>query len=184
MMIQAVTPTGVSSGSSAGLTAPAAAVSMQVRTVLSNIATAPGLTETERTNLVRVVAQADQALGAGPSLDQVLEQVQGLGLFLRSTGDQGLPRWSVMTSLRVYGLNLDPGASAPRPDPAAQAAAVSAARQQLQTVAAGRGVSLEQAVNVARQVVVQAPAPVQPAPRVEKREVKAVEEPTRVEKVV
>lgn len=38
-----------------------------------------------------------------------VQQAGSLGLFMANSSDEGLPRWKVLTALRVYGLNLKQG---------------------------------------------------------------------------
>lgn len=39
-----------------------------------------------------------------------VQQASSLGMFMANSSDEGLPRWKVLTALRVYGLNLKQGA--------------------------------------------------------------------------
>ncbi len=91
-----------------GANTPASAlagVPADIRNVLTTIATSPGITEADRTSLVKATAVASGISDA--SLRSVaLKQISGMGLYLSSVGDNSLPRWSVMTALRAYGLNI------------------------------------------------------------------------------
>lgn len=146
-------------------TGPAAALAVEVpsnaQQVLNDLATNGGLTESELTALSVATARVAQSV-ASPELQKVaLAQISSTGLFLRSTDTQGLPRWNVMTALRTYGLNKPE----PKPSVATDAQVVQQVRQQLDTVVReSRGVSLDEAVAVARVVQQQAQAPVKPAP--------------------
>lgn len=129
-----------------GLSAGVAAVPADVRAVLTQIAEAPGLQQAERASLVQVTATASSI--ANSELRSVaLRQVSTMGLYLSRTGDSGLPRWTVMTALRAYGLNLQ---SAPRPQTPEQNAQVAqTVARQVAAVGAERGVSVQQAMQAA-----------------------------------
>lgn len=130
----------------AGATGQAAAlpqVANDVRAVLTQIAEAPGLVEAERTALVQATATASGIANA--DLRAVaLRQVSTMGLYLSRTGDSGLPRWTVMTALRAYGLNLQSAPKAVTPEQDAQAA--QAVARQVAAAGANRGVSVQQAL--------------------------------------
>lgn len=153
----------------AGATNPAAAldsitISPDALAVVSEIAANTGLSASERGSLIQTTAAIDQFVTAQPDRAGALSQVSGLGVYLRQTSSASWPRWSVLTALRSYGLNLT---ETQRVDPApTQEQAVQHVRQQLETVArASRDVSLDTAIAVTRAVapvVQQAPAP---APR-------------------
>lgn len=59
------------------------------------------------------VAPVAAAAEATPPVVQVqsdsIQQASNLGLFIANSSDEGLPRWKVLTALRVYGLNLKQG---------------------------------------------------------------------------
>lgn len=138
--------TGAMSGS--------AGVSVDSGQILSEIAANSALTDGERTAMVQTVALAD-TLNDSAAREVVLSQVQGLGIFLKNAGDKGLPRWSVMTALRAYGLNIEDKPSV------RGSAVVAQARAHLSKVASNHGVSVEHAVAAAKVAVT---APVTPAP--------------------
>jgi hypothetical protein len=130
----------------AGATGSAVAlplVANDVRSVLTQIAEAPGLVEAERTALVQATATASSI--ANVDLRAVaLRQVSTMGLYLSRTGDSGLPRWTVMTALRAYGLNLQSAPKAVTPEQDAQAA--QAVARQVAAAGANRGVTVQQAL--------------------------------------
>lgn len=140
--------------------AGAGGITADVRGILTQIAQAPGLAEGERTALVQATATASSIANA--DLRAVaLRQVSTMGLYLSKTGDSGLPRWSVMTALRAYGLNLQ---QTPRPQTAEQnGATAQKVAQQLETVAQTRGVSLNRVLQAqpVQAAPVPAPTPVQ-----------------------
>jgi hypothetical protein len=147
--------TGAMSGS--------AGVAADSSQILSEIAANSALTDGERSAMVQSVALAD-TLNDSAAREVVLSQVQGLGIFLKNAGDKGLPRWSVMTALRAYGLNIEEKPSV------RGSAVVAQARANLSKVAENHGVSLHHAV-AAAQTAVAAPvahAPVQHAVKIEK----------------
>ena len=164
----------------AGAASPAAAldsVSADVAAVVNEIAANTGLSDAERASLIQTTAAIDQFVTAQPDRAGVLAQVSGLGVYLRETSSSSWPRWSVLTGLRAYGLNLT---EAQRVDPApTQAQAVAAVRQQLETVARNsRGVSLDTAMAVAKVVApaVHVAAPVKvAAPKAESHAAPAAE---------
>lgn len=118
-------------------------VSSDVRSILTQVAQSPGLAESERTALVQATATASSIANA--ELRAVaLRQVSTMGLYLSKTGDSGLPRWSVMTALRAYGLNLQ---QTPRTSTVEQsAAAAQKVVQQLNVVAENRGTTVNRAL--------------------------------------
>lgn len=132
------------------------AVSPNVRQVLSDIASNTALSDGDRTAMVAAVAEA-QGIKDSVVQAQILAQVQGLGVYVRHTNDEGFPRWNVMTTLRVYGLNLKQGQGG-----ASDAVVAARVQQKLESVAQGRGVSVQQAVAVAN--AAQQAAEVQQAP--------------------
>jgi hypothetical protein len=141
------------------------------------------LTDGERTALVQAVALADQGT-SGELRSQILSQVQGMGIYLRHTGDEGLPRWSMMSALRAYGLNLEPGvySKAASQSGVAGVATTTAVQAKLASVVASRNVSVDHALAVAKQVAYVAPeAPARVAP---KAAAPAPEVALRIEKVV
>lgn len=117
------------------------------RAVISEIAANTALSDGQRTHLITAVAAADSGLQVGER-SAALERIQMLGLYLRNTGDSSFPRWSMMTALRAYGMNLTDEAAAP-----------SAVNQALQAAVAPRNVSVETAVVVARTMPPPTPAP-------------------------
>jgi hypothetical protein len=111
--------------------------------VLAQIAEAPGLAQAERTALVQATATASSIVN--PELRAAaLRQVSGMGLYLSKTGDSGLPRWTVLTALRAYGLNIQNAPKVATPEQNAQVAQQVA--QQVAAVGANRGVSVAQAL--------------------------------------
>jgi hypothetical protein len=129
-------------------------VGSDVRGVLTQIAQAPGMNEGERTALVQATATASSIANA--ELRTVaLRQISSMGLYLSRTGDNGLPRWSVMTALRAYGLNLQQTPRAPTPEQSGAAAQKVA--QQLESVAQSRGTTLNRVLQA--QPAAPAPAP-------------------------
>ncbi|TKW61281.1 MAG: hypothetical protein DI628_01230 [Blastochloris viridis] len=117
--------------------ASAVSVPADSRALLSEIAANTALSDSQRTNMVAAVAAADSGLQVDRGA--ALERIQMLGLYLRNTGDSSFPRWTMMTALRAYGMNLTEEAAAP-----------SAVNQALQAAVAPRNVSVETAVVVAR----------------------------------
>jgi hypothetical protein len=141
----------------AGATNPAAALevlpSADAAAVLNDIVSQPNLTDGERTALAQAAAYVDQNIAVQPARAEALAQVSGLGLYLSSTSTDSIPRWTVLTGLRAYGLNLKEPAPQPTPTPQQAQAQVA---QKLQAVArASRNVSLDTALAVAK-----APTPV------------------------
>lgn len=130
----------------AGSSASAVAVPADSRAMIREIAASTRLSETQKTSLVAAVAAADSGLA---DRSAALARAQMLGLYLRNTGNDGFPRWSMMTALRAYGMNLTESAAAP-----------AAMQQALQSAVAETQVSVETAVAVARTM---APPPT-PAP--------------------
>ncbi|MCA3243791.1 MAG: hypothetical protein INF43_00610 [Alphaproteobacteria bacterium] len=154
-----VGPTNTVAGAT-GSGGPLAQVPNDVRTVLTQIAEAPGLVESERTALVQATATASSIANA--DLRAVaLRQVSSMGLYLSRTGDSGLPRWTVMTALRAYGLNLQAAPKAATPEQDAQAA--QAVARQVAAAGASRGVTVQQALQntAASQAAIPVPSPVQ-----------------------
>jgi hypothetical protein len=97
-------PTSVAGANTSSLSA-LSSIPADIRTTLTTIAETAGLTESDRTTLTRATSIASGI--ADSSLRAVaLRQISGLGLYLGSVGNTTLPRWSVMTALRAYGLNL------------------------------------------------------------------------------
>jgi hypothetical protein len=143
-----------------GQSAPATAlptVSSEIRAVLTQIATAPGLQESERAALVQVTATASSIADA--QLRAVaLRQVSSMGMYFSRTGDSGLPRWTVMTALRAYGLNIQQNATQATSHQSAEIA--NSVARQVSTLAASRGVSLSQALQSAPQAQA-IPTPIQ-----------------------
>jgi len=123
-----------------GGVASASAVSVPAdsRALITEIAASSALSDSQRTSLVAAVAAADSGLQV-VERSAALERIQMLGLYLRNTGDSSFPRWSMMTALRAYGMNLTEEAAAP-----------AAVNQALQAAVAPRNVSVETAVAVAR----------------------------------
>lgn len=137
-----------------GTASGSAGVAVDSSALLSEIAANTALTDGERSAMVQSVALADGLADSGLR-EVVLSQVQGLGIFLKNAGDRGLPRWSVMTALRAYGLNIVEKPSV------RDSAAVTQARMNLSKVAQNHGVSLSHAVAAAKPAPT---APVAPAP--------------------
>jgi hypothetical protein len=135
---------------SAGASGPSAAlpqVAPEIRSLLTQIAEAPGLAEAERTALVQATATASSIVN--PDLRAAaLRQVSGMGLYLSKTGDSGLPRWTVLTALRAYGLNLQaaPKAATTQNSPEANAQVAQQVAKQVAAAGAARGVSVQQAL--------------------------------------
>lgn len=143
-------------GTTSGSSVVAVQVPSDVRAALGSIATQDGLTGSDRSALVQAVASASQL--SGTARTQALSQVEGLGVYLRHTGDEGLPRWTMMSALRAYGLNLQQNSY---PAGISESAVAKNVQAQLESIAASRGASLPQALNVAQAVTaVQAVAPV------------------------
>lgn len=137
-----VGPTNTAAGAS-GPAGALAQVPNDVRGVLIQNAKAPGLAQAERTALVQATATASSIANA--DLRAVaLRQVSTMGLYLSRTGDSGLPRWTVMTALRAYGLNLQSAPKASTPEEDAQVA--QAVARQVAAAGASRGVSVQQAL--------------------------------------
>ncbi len=149
----------------------AAAVPVDTRALISEIATTTSLSDGERSGLISAIAKVDQNL-IGASRATVLEQVQNLGIYLRNTSvNESFPRWSMMTALRAYGMNLQEKS----PEPAVTASKI---LSQLDQIAqASRGVSLETAVAVAAR-----PAPL-PVVAVDNAETAPVDDGPRIEKI-
>lgn len=133
------------------------------RTILTGIAVNPFLDEGQRMVLSQAVAQVDAGVQTPAVREAVLQQIEGLGTYYRKTSSDTFPRWAVLTALRVYGLNLESKNAAP-PVVAQQneAQVVANVRASLETVARQGGVSLGQALVVAKTV-----GPVQSAPVVQ-----------------
>lgn len=141
-----------------GASATAVAVPADSRVLLSEIAASAALSDVEKGGLVAAIAVADSGL-AGASRASALETIQRLGIYLRNSGNEGFPKWPMMTALRAYGMNLSEGGGV------TENAVRANLQGQLQEIAQGRGVSLERAiaavtVPVARPVVYAAPQPV------------------------
>ncbi len=157
MSMNAVNPVVGASGPSAALPQ----VAPDIRNLLTQIAEAPGLMAAERTALVQATATASSIVN--PDLRAAaLRQVSGMGLYLSKTGDSGLPRWTVLTALRTYGLNLQ--TTAPKAASVEQNAQVAQqVAQQVAAAGANRGISVQQALqNTASQAApVAAPSRVQ-----------------------
>ncbi len=132
-----------------GGAASASAVSVPAdsRATIRDIAASTRLSDGQKTNLIAAVAAADSGIS---DRGVALERAQMLGLYLRNSGNDGFPRWTMMTALRAYGMNLTEEAAAP-----------AAVNQALQAAAATADVSVETAVAVARTM---APVPVAPKP--------------------
>lgn len=167
MDIRAISLLNGASSSAAALTLP-----VDARAVIGEIAGNEALSDGEKGGLIAAVATVDQGL-SGNARSVGLAQIQGLGVYLRNTGNDGFPRWSMMTALRAYGLNLATTSAVPvQPQPVVQAAVQS----QLNDIAqSSRGVSLNTALAVAQATpapVVKAAAKAAPAtssvPHVEK----------------
>lgn len=139
------------------------------RALVSEIAASAGLSDGQRGGLIAAVAAADSGLSMAERA-AALERIQRLGIYLRNTGNEGFPRWTMMTALRSYGMNLTSEAAAP-----------SAVTQALQQAVADTGVSVQTAVAVAATM---APAPA-PRPVVKAAEVvaPAADGVARVEKI-
>lgn len=154
---------------SGGGSASVAAVPVDTRALISEIANSTSLSDGERSGLISAVATVDQNL-IGATRATVLEQVQNLGLYLRNTSaNESFPRWSMMTALRAYGMNLQEGG------PSVTASTV---RVQLEQVAqTSRGVSLDTAVAVAAHQI-QRPVVAYEAP-----DAPVADSSTRVEKI-
>jgi hypothetical protein len=134
-------------GQISGGAASASAVNVPAdsRATLRDVAASTQLSDSQKTNLIAAVAAADSGV---PDRGATLERAQMLGLYLRNSGNDGFPRWTMMTALRAYGMNLTDEAAAP-----------AAANQALQAAAAPANVSVDTAVAVARTMTVPA-APV------------------------
>lgn len=141
---------GTGRGSSVSTQVPA-----DVRAALSTIATQDGLTDSDRGALVQAVAAASRLSGAARA--DAFSQVEGLGVYLRHTGDEGLPRWTMMSALRAYGLNLKQNNY---PAGISESAVAKNVQAVLERIAASRDTSLTQALSVAQTVTAaQAAAP-------------------------
>ncbi len=133
------------------------------RALIMEIAVSTRLNERERSSLIAAVAAADNGL-TGMNRAEALQQVQNLGLYLRNTGNEGFPRWTMMTALRSYGMNIQQDLATP-----------DAFTNILQNIAQMRQVSVEYALKVAATaqpqpqapVAAQAPVAESAAPRVE-----------------
>lgn len=127
------------------------AVPADSRAVISDISSSTGLSDSVRTELVQAVAAVDSRISNPTLRSDVLQQVSSLGFYLNNTSDDSMPRWSVLTGLRLYGLNLKP------PQASASVAAdggdewrvAAQVTDRLRALAAGKGVSLEQVRAVA-----------------------------------
>jgi hypothetical protein len=137
---------------SASLPAPSA----DAQQALVQIAQTPDLTDSERTQLATAVAQIDAGVQSPALRQSLFTQVSGLGVYLRSSGSEGWPRWTVMTALRAYGLNIN------RTDTSQTEQAVAAqVEQNLNALAQqSRQVSLGQALARVQNAT---PTPAQPA---------------------
>lgn len=154
MDIKALSQVSGAVGGPAGVAADSSAL-------LSQIAANSALTDGERSALVESVALADGLADQGLR-EVVLSQVQGLGIFLKNAGDRGLPRWSVMTALRAYGLNLE---EKPR---VSDAGLVAQARANLSRVAESHGHRLNHALHAVKAAAPVAEKPVYHAVKIEK----------------
>lgn len=138
------------------------------RTVLTGIAVNPALDDAQRTVLAQAVARVDAGVQTPAVREAVLQQIEGLGTYFRKTSSDTFPRWAVLTALRVYGLNLESKVAAPVTAAPAQneAQVVANVRASLENVARQGGVSLGQALVVAKAaapVVAQVARPVEVA---------------------
>ncbi|PIZ30068.1 MAG: hypothetical protein COY40_05530 [Alphaproteobacteria bacterium CG_4_10_14_0_8_um_filter_53_9] len=97
-------------GSVAALPAASSQISARAAAVVSAVAADTRLSTPERTSLVQAVARFDQAQISKSTKDVLFGQVEGLGTYLRNTGNTSWPRWQQLTALRVYGLNIEQGA--------------------------------------------------------------------------
>ena len=107
MDIRAISQLNGSYAGAAGVAVPG-----DSRALITEIAMSTRLSERERSGLIAAVAAADSGL-AGLNRTEALQQVQNLGLYLRNTGNEGFPRWTMMTALRSYGMNIQQDLAAP-----------------------------------------------------------------------
>ncbi|PZP39172.1 MAG: hypothetical protein DI585_04960 [Pseudomonas fluorescens] len=154
--------------------AVALSVPVDTRAFISEVASSGSLTDAERSGLISAVALADSTLTGGARA-QVVQQIQSLGLYLRNTGNSGFPRWTMMTALRSYGMNL----SAEQ----AESGAMAAIQQKMQQAVQGRGVSVEAAIAAARSAPVMTEAPRQAPVTQQVKPSTPVDTGTRVEKI-
>ncbi|NBV54568.1 MAG: hypothetical protein EBR79_02515 [Proteobacteria bacterium] len=134
------------------------------RTVLTGIAVNPALDDAQRTVLAQAVARVDAGVQTPAVREAVLQQIEGLGTYFRKTSSDTFPRWAVLTALRVYGLNLESKAAAPVTPAQTEVQVVANVRASLENVARQGGVSLGQALVVAKAaapVVAQVARPVE-----------------------
>lgn len=120
---------------------PAISISSEGRSVVADVSASGGLSDAVRTQLIQAVAAVESGVSSPTLRADVLQQVSGLGFYLNNTSDTSWPRWSVLTGLRLYGLNLKAQESAPVAGEQQVAAAVTSTLREL---AASKGVSLEQ----------------------------------------
>ena len=131
-----------------GPSGPAAALDVQpdTRAVISQIAASEGITESQRSALVAVAVDIDAYINAQPLRAGALDQVAGLGVYLNQTSTNTVPRWTVLTALRTYGLNQAGSTPAVSSEATAQQADQQATASLESVARSARSVSLDTAL--------------------------------------